>query len=449
MRPNRGAVVVLVLSSSVLWSVGAAVSRDVPPNAPWTLDAIPRRIEADPAMTGVIEDRNGAILARPEIGTVGRRSMWVISRPYGSALADIGLGRTALLEHGVQGNLSGLMRTGAESLRKYEAPGRWTRFLVGDPVLTSPPMPTVRLTVDAELTRLTYRILGRFGGKASAVVLNARTGELIVLADYPGPDVTADKQPTARNSLDALHGTNLPASTMKVLTAAYILEKRPAEAGRSHDCTGYRCWTRHGRVPNLQQAISQSCNTWFRLTVGTWPRAEWVQFVIDTGLQPVDAPGLPLTPIVFAGHQGNRMHWPQAIGQQVWVSMIGLASAYATLTSADGRRVNAFVVKGNGFARGKPQAVRSDVTRHVREMLRVTATTGTARLLNQVYRRHDAGGKTGTGQREGRTSDAVFAAVAPWNDPQWVVVVSLKGGGRGSAAGRVAADILNAVIGVP
>lgn len=444
MRLNRGAVVVLVCGVSVAWSILFAITRTPKVVESWKLQSISRRIENSPAMTGIIEDRHGIVVARPVLGTVGARTMMVIERPFGSSLADVGVGRTTLLLHGIQGNLSGVMRTGAESLRPYEAPDAWSRFFVGDAVLTSPPLATTRITIDAELTRTVYGILGRYGSKASAVIMDARTGELLVLADFPGPDVLADMEPNARNSLDALHGTNLPASTMKVLTGAFILERRPADAGRIRFCTGDRCWTRHGRVADLQDAISRSCNMWFRLTVQRWSRAEWLRFVIDAGLQPVDTPGIPLTPLVFVGHSGDRMHWPQAIGQQTWASIIGLSAAFATLTSADGRRVNPSVVRAAGLDRGTPEVVRPDVSRRIRHILHVTATSGTARIVNQVYR-GQAGGKTGTGEREGRASDAVFAAVAPWDQPRWVVVVSIKGGGRGTLAGRAAGEILNAI----
>lgn len=445
MALNRGAVVVLALGSSVLWSIVGAVSRPAHETAPWKLEPIPGRIETQPAMTGIITDRNGAVLARPSRERVNGRSRWVIERPYGSALAGVGLGRTVLLEHGIQGNLSGVMRAGATSLRPYETPTPPIRFLVGDPVLVSPSMPTVRLTIDADLSRAIYGILARRGGKSSAVVLDAASGELLALADFPGPDVMADTRPNSRNSLDALHGTNLAASTMKLISAAYILEKRPGDASNSHDCIGYRCWMRHGRVSGLEDAVVKSCNTWFREESVRWNRPQWLAFLMDSGIQPVDTPGLPLSPILLVGHRQDRMHWPHAIGQQVWVSTIGLAAAYATLTSQDGHRVDPFVVQTEGVRHGTPPVVSRETAKRLREILRANAVRGTGRILNQIYIGRDAGGKTGTGERDGAKSDAVFAATAPWNSPKWIVVVSMKAGEHGTVAGGVAGEVLNAV----
>ena len=45
---------------------------------------------------------------------------WVIERPFGRALADAGVGRTIVQPQGIQGNLSGVMRAGATSLRPYD-----------------------------------------------------------------------------------------------------------------------------------------------------------------------------------------------------------------------------------------------------------------------------------------------------------------------------------------
>lgn len=445
MRINRGAVVILTVGASVMWSVSAALSRASVEEAPWRLGPLERRLETQPAATGVLEDRKGRVLARPVFDRAAGKGYWIIERPYGRPLANAGLGSSMLLPYGVQGNLSGLTRTGAESLRPYDDSGRVLRALVGDPILTAPPIDTTKLTIDAELTTAIYNNLAPFGGKSAAVVLDAQTGDILALVDYPAPDVTSSNQPNARTGLDALYGSNLPASTFKTLSGTYVLVRHPADAERAHECSGDRCWMRHGHVRNLEDALARSCNTWFRLESARWDRAEWLTFLLDTGLQPVDVPGLPLSPIVMVGHKGNQMHWPQAVGQQVWTSIVGLAAAYATVTSMDGRRVNPSVVMNADFDRGRPEVVPPAVTARVRTMLRTTARIGTAQIVNQVYRGRDAGGKTGTGEQDGATSDAIFVAVAPWNHPRCIVVVSLKGGGRGALAGRVAGAVLNEV----
>lgn len=449
MKINRGAVVILTVAGSVGWSVHAALSHTTTDATPWRLGPLERRIETQPVATGVLEDRAGRVLARPVFDRSGPRGRWIIERPYHAALANAGLGRLVLLPYGIQGNVSGVMRSGAESLRPYPQQRPWLRTLIGDPVLTAPPVPVIRTTLDAEYTRAVYNLFAQEDHKASAVVLDAKSGDILVMVDYPGPDVDSSNVPTGRDGLEAGYSVNLPASTMKTLSAAYILVRHPDAAAHAHECTGDRCSMRHGPVRNIEDALNRSCNMWFRLESHQWDRADWLKFLIDTGIQPVDAPGLPAAPLVMVGHTSGVMHWPHAIGQQVWVSMVGLAAAYATVTSLDGRRVNPSVLVNGGVRRGTPDVLAPAVTARIRQMLRSTAQIGTARPVNATYVRADAGGKTGTGQVEGARSDAVFVATAPWNDPRWILAVSIKRGGTGANAARLAGRILNEIMAVP
>lgn len=449
MRVDRGALALLTVFGSIAWSVYAAVSRDSA-HDPWTLGALEGRIEAQPAVTNVIEDRHGNVLARPVFIDAAGGDRWVIERPYGRPMADVGLGRETLLAQGIQGNLAGVMRTGGESLRPYSGEGGWARTLLGDPTLTAPTMPVVRTTIEADLNVAIYQLLaerygarGRRTPKASVVVLHAPTGEVRAIVDYPGPDVDGSRIPDQQTSLDALHGQNLPASTMKVLSAAYLLTFHNADADNAHPCTGDRCWARHGIVRNLQDAVVRSCNTWFRIESAGWDRGEWLEFVMKTGLQPPDTPGLPLTPVLAVGHRGNRMHWPQAVGQQIWVSLVGLTSAYATVTSMQGLRVNPVVLEAAGSPAPQPEVVGPEVSATIRHILWATGRAGTAQSVNRAFKQRNAGAKTGTGERDGATSDAVFLAVAPWDHPEWVVAVSIKGGGSGSSIGSLTGEILN------
>jgi cell division protein FtsI/penicillin-binding protein 2 len=253
--------------------------------------------------------------------------------------------------------------------------------------------------------------------------------------------------PTARDNLNAVFDVNLPASTMKTLSAAYVLVRHPDAAAHEHVCTGELCSARHGQVRNLEDALNRSCNTWFRLESGSWNRSDWLAFLLNTGIEPADVPGLPTSSLLMSGHKGNTMFWPQAIGQQVWVSMVGLAAAYATVSSLDGRRVNPSVLVHTATVPDRPTVVPPAVAANIRQMLRSTARIGTGRPVNETYARGDAGGKTGTGEVEGSRSDALFVATAPWNDPRWIVAVSIKHGGTGGVAARLAGTILNTVVG--
>jgi cell division protein FtsI/penicillin-binding protein 2 len=135
------------------------------------------------------------------------------------------------------------------------------------------------------------------------------------------------------------------------------------------------------------------------------------------------------------------------VGQQLWVSLPGIGAAFASVTSPSGRLRPPLVIAKDGgerivMAEG-PQVVTPQVARRIRSILRTTATHGTARTVNLTFKSGTASGKTGTGEVENAASDAVFVALAPWDAPEWIVVVSVRGGGAGSGAGRLAGQILN------
>jgi penicillin-binding protein 2 len=145
-----------------------------------------------------------------------------------------------------------------------------------------------------------------------------------------------------------------------------------------------------------------------------------------------------------------------AIGQGAFVATpLQVAVSYAALANG-GTIIEPRVVKATQAPGGIAEPIEGGEVRHVEiseatrsallEDLNRVVTTGTASTafvdfgpgLDQV------GGKTGTGQA-GRNKDnhAWFAAVAPIDDPQYVVVVLIDEGGAGS---RVAAPVARHIL---
>lgn len=168
--------------------------------------------------------------------------------------------------------------------------------------------------LEAAASRLQGRALRRAEAPGVALLMDARSGELLVMATRPGYDpslfLSGDRRleqllsdPDAPLMNRALAGLYPPASTFKLVTAAAVLEHHPEWADQSYTCQGSRtigetvfhCFvtTGHGQL-SFDESIAVSCDTVFydlatRLTpqqlVGT---AKRLGFGAVTG---IDLPG--------------------------------------------------------------------------------------------------------------------------------------------------------------
>lgn len=148
---------------------------------------------------------------------------------------------------------------------------------------------TVRMTIDARLQVRASEVLERAvrqagaGAGGAAVVLDARTGELLAAASYPWPRRLSREEEDAPEVIDrARYGIYPPGSTFKLVTAMAALRKDPATARETFACVALpggrvgnrvRGWGRpvrddptvtapHGQV-DLPKGIRVSCNAYF------------------------------------------------------------------------------------------------------------------------------------------------------------------------------------------
>ncbi len=150
---------------------------------------------------------------------------------------------------------------------------------------TSPdPGKTLRLTIDADLQTYTQqRLLTE--RSASAVIMDARSGEVFTLASSPSfnpndfaKGIPADlwegllSDPGLPLNNKAIGGSYPPGSTFKMVTALAALEAGIINQYSTAFCPGhyelgnarFHCWKRggHGTV-NLVRALAESCDTYF------------------------------------------------------------------------------------------------------------------------------------------------------------------------------------------
>ena len=211
------------------------------------------------------------------VGYVGSIDRVGIDDDSAMRLPDMRVGKTGA-EAGFDEKLRG---AGGAQKVEVDARGRIIRDLD-----TTAPIDgeDAALSIDVELQRRVLERLQR-ERRASCVALDARTGEVRVMASTPGYDPaeivngmtdetwrrlsTAEDTPLLNR---ALAGQYPPGSTFKMATALAALRAGVADAEESIECDGrfeyagqtFRCWKRsgHGRM-SLHQALKSSCDAYF------------------------------------------------------------------------------------------------------------------------------------------------------------------------------------------
>jgi len=295
---------------------------------------------------------------------------------------------------------------------------------------------------------------------AAAVVLDARTGELLALANWPDFDPAHRKQFDPNQVRDrAVTDTFEPGSTLKPFSVATAIESglvRPdtvidTAPGRL-TITGRTITDDHPRgALTVEQVVAKSSN------VGTAKIA--LQMPAQSLWETLTAVGfgqVPQTALSGAvpGHLRPASTWRPveqatiAYGYGISVSLLQLAHAYLVF-ARDGDIVPVSVLRTD--ARTTPVRVLSPETAaKMRRMLELaTSDEGTAPLARiPGYR---VAGKTGTARklRDKRYTDAYvssFVGFAPVSDPQIVVAVMIDDPRAGRYyGGDVAAPVFGAI----
>ena len=339
----------------------------------------------------------------------------------------------------------------------------------------------IRLTLDARLQELAETLL--VGHRGAVVMVDARNGDILVMASSPTFNPNSIRSRTALKALNqnpdkplfnrAISGQYPPGSTFKPIVAIAALENGGISADTHYPCPGYfmlgkkpiRCWRRsgHGSIA-MRKSIEQSCNAYFcqlglkcgydriyhmadafgfghRTGValnfeapGLLPNDSWKRATIKDGWRSGDTCNVsigqgamlatPLQMALFAAAIGNsgQVYTPRIVSEPWEEGNLAQQMAWSASTMA--------TVRGGMF----------DV---------VEAETGTGRRARIAG--VPMGGKTGTaeyGPREARKKHAWMIAFAPFDATRYGVAIVLEdanSGGR-DAAPRIAklmADAFN------
>lgn len=296
-------------------------------------------------------------------------------------------------------------------------------------------------TLDATVQAAAEQSVKKYS-EASAVAVKPSTGEILAVANNRKDGWNA-----------AMLGQQAPGSTMKIMTAALLLEKGLVAADKPAECPKNAIY--QGRkfqnldefsIPDgtFAQSFARSCNTAFiKLiddTKDDGALAKEAQEVFGIGLN--WQTGIPSFDGSVPAGTGSEAA-AQYIGQGT-VQMNVLNMASVTATAKNGAFKQPVIVPRTLDDRKVATAARSlspDAANQLRSMMRLTATSGTgAEAMSGLG--GDKGAKTGSAEVDGQTtSNSWFTGYE--NDLAAAAVVQ-AGGHGGDAAGPVVASVLAA-----
>jgi len=442
------------------WQVFEARTLSAAPDNPAVIAA------ARNAVRGRILDRNGTVLAANDRDANGEPFRTyrtrAVSPVLGYASRQFG---TAGLERTFDAQLVGLVRPDpvADLLRKFE----------DDPYDPQ----DLQLSLDLPLQQAALRGLGRDRG--AVVMLDPRSGELLVLASSPTFDASAIANPetSAAAFADlredanqpllprATQGLYVPGSVFKIVTAIAglgsdaitpdtMFDEQPRAEREGLVVSGFRI-NEHSGVPavsfDLADATEVSSNIFYALVgleTGGETLAEYAGRLGFGGPLPFDLPTAPSQVTNGGGNFGggftDAVELANAAYGQAETLVTPLQMALVTATVAnDGvlmrpRLVTAFI--------DEEEARRTVGAEEIRRVLPAADARAIAVAMRQAVegergRRFTAGakvagvptaGKSGTAELGGRGEPhSWFIGFAPADEPRIAIAVLVERGGRG------------------
>ena len=324
----------------------------------------------------------------------------------------------------------------------------------------------VALSIDSKLQFIAFReikqaVIGQQAKAGSIVVLDARSGEVLALVNWP----TYNPNNRIRPAVGAMRNravTDLfePGSSMKPFAVAAVLEEgkfKPDTRVNTENgkfTIGNR--TIHDTHPaaflSVAEVLQKSSNVGAaKLALSMSPQTFWnhlsrAGFGAETGC------GFPGE---ATGRLRNYQTWrpieqaTMSYGHGISVNLLQLARAY-TIFANDGELKAINLLRQETPARGS-QVYSVQTARAVRAMLELVVQPGGTAPLAQIpgYR---VAGKTGTAHKlqNGKYVDryvASFIGMAPASDPRLIVAVMLdEPGGKEYYGGQVAAPVFSNVM---
>lgn len=361
----------------------------------------------------------------------------------------------------------------------------YTPAVNGDDIVLSIDM-TIQSIVEKYLAEACIDNSCTDGG--NIVVMNPKTGDILAMATYPSYNLNEpytinndelksnwDNMEQSEKSKNlqamwrnkAISDTYEPGSVFKLITASSALEEGITDTDRSGEfvCTGsitvagarIKCWRYyrpHGSE-SLRQGLMNSCNPVF---IGLGQKLG-----VDTYYKYLNKFGLLSKTGVMLPGEANSIFIAQnkcgpvelatiSFGQRFEITPIQLVTAVSSIANG-GNLITPRIVKATIDSKtgertdlpveNKGTVISKEASEKVLSMMESVVSEGTGK--NAKVEGYRIGGKTGTSEDGVNTGKYVtsFCGVAPTNDPQVVVLVTLYNptGEGGHQGGGVAAPV--------
>ncbi|CAM5630845.1 penicillin-binding transpeptidase domain-containing protein [Streptomyces griseomycini] len=301
----------------------------------------------------------------------------------------------------------------------------------------------LRTTLSAGVQAAAEKAVKRFA-ESSVVAVKPSTGEVLAVANHREDGFNA-----------AFQGRVAPGSTMKIITAAMLIDNGVTTMNGPAPCPPTATWHSQtfknltGMQPNegatLANSFLRSCNTAFiklideePLTTASLTREAQERFGLGrddwkTGIVSFDGS----VPDVSGPDRAAN-----AIGQgKVQMNPLNMASVTATAVTGTFRQPYLVSPDLDGRQLARAEGLPAGTAAQLKQMMRLTATQGTAAEA-MAGLGGDIGAKTGSAEVDGNaTSDSWFTGFR--NDVA-AAAMAQQGGHGGDAAGPIVAAVLRA-----
>ena len=318
----------------------------------------------------------------------------------------------------------------------------------------------IKLTLDADACSVAYQWLSDY--EAGTVgVYNYKTGEILCMVSNPGFDPYYPPELEEGNTSGIymnrfLSATLTPGSIFKTVTAAAAIDNFGAD-GFSYYCEGERevdgeyitCMEAHGEL-DLEDALAVSCNCAFSVlaeSLGEEVLGEYVEMLGLTKAYNMD--GIQNVPgsFSFPDDAPINLGWAGCGQYQDELNPCSMM-IYMGAIANGGKAAVPYLLEASFIKETINSALKQDTG----QLLNATTADKLANMMiynvESVYGDYNfpglsIGAKTGTGEVEGKESNATFAGFLLDPSHPYAFVVTVENAGSGL---EVAAPIANAVL---